>query len=218
MLDKQFYWNRSRRSDRTNLGNHALESDVFIVYLLFTLPQFSICHYQTRKKKKKINLKPHIPSQKITWSQITNNTKNEKRKVRTFGIGEIGVFSNFSSRHRLEKLVGNKGENGWIQRFWNFPNLSPSFAPALQKLWPLAASRPDRWKISCFGLGLSGSYVVGSTNRIYTARIAPDTESLTGRAVLFRVLRVVTCVRHAVLRLFGSILRYALTNRETLFC
>lgn len=120
MLDKQFYWNRSRRSDRTNLGNHALESDVFIVYLLFTLPQFSICHYQTRKKKKKINLKPHIPSQKITWSQITNNTKNEKRKVRTFGIGEIGVFSNFSSRHRLEKLVGNKGENGRIQRFWNF--------------------------------------------------------------------------------------------------
>lgn len=71
-----------------NLCNHALESDIFIVYLLLPFPPFLICNInKIHVCNKGQDMKPNV-SEMI-----------QKKKKYTFGVGQIGVFAYLSSCH-----------------------------------------------------------------------------------------------------------------------
>lgn len=95
-----------RKSERgkkcANLCNHALEGDVFVVYLILAFPPFFICRNQFK-------------DQLIWFSRLKPNEQNSeikrRRKENTFWVGEIGVFSNFSACHcrTTQSTIMNSG-------------------------------------------------------------------------------------------------------------
>lgn len=86
--------------DAANLSNHALECDIFIVNLVLSLSPFLIYTEmgQGRNQDSKlINTKARNLTHPKRFSILFSSSMYLRRF--TFGVGEIGVLSDLSSRH-----------------------------------------------------------------------------------------------------------------------